>query len=66
MRSPCAPPKRVGQGRGLPSVLDAAVINGQSRQEDRRSVIRTLELAPLGGIEAALARLGRAVLTAGK
>ena len=50
----------------MPSVLDAAV--GEQRAGgDRRSVIRTLETWATGnGIEAALARLGRAVLTAGK
>ncbi|MFL5281833.1 MAG: hypothetical protein ACJ8AW_12785 [Rhodopila sp.] len=54
-----------GKAPVMPSVLEAAV-GEQQESGDRRSVIRTLELAPMGGIEAALARLGRAVLTAGK
>src|SRR3954470_11304241 len=48
----------------MPSIHEAAVIELQE-SGDRRSAIRTLELAPRGGIEAALASLGRAVVAAG-
>jgi len=58
-------PSSWGKAPVMPSVHDAAVIELQA-SGDRRSVIRTLELAPAGGIEAALARLGRAMQTAGK
>jgi hypothetical protein len=54
-----------GKAPVMPSIHEAAVIQQQTGG-DRQSVIRTLELAPLGGIEAALARLGRAMQTAGK
>src|SRR3954451_10330812 len=57
-------PSEWGKASVMPSIHEAAVIELQE-SGDRRSVIRTLELAPLGGIEAALARLGRAVVAAG-
>jgi hypothetical protein len=53
-----------GKAAVMPSIHEAAVIELQE-SGNRQSVIRTLELAPLGGIEAALARLGRAVVAAG-
>jgi hypothetical protein len=53
-----------GKAPVMPSIHEAAVIELQT-SGDRRSVIRTLELAPAGGIEAALAKLGRAMQTAG-
>jgi len=56
-------PTEWGKAAVMPSIHDAAVIELQT-SGDRRSVIRTLELAPPGGIEAALARLGRAMQTA--
>ena len=58
-------PTEWGKAPVMPSVLEAAVTQ-QQESSDRKSVIRTLELAPAGGIEAALASLGRAVLAAGK
>jgi hypothetical protein len=57
-------PTEWGKAPVMPSVHEAAVIELQE-SGDRQSVIRTLELAPLGGIEAALASLGRAVAAAG-
>jgi len=63
--APLPHPSEWGKAPVMPSVLDEAV-SEQRASGDRASVIRTLELAPVGGIEAALARLGRAVLTAGK
>ena len=65
IEAPLPHPSAWGKAEVCPSVLEAAVIEQQT-SGDRRSVIRTLELAPLGGIEAALARLGRAVQAAGK
>src|SRR3954454_2599076 len=56
-------PSSWGKAPVMPSVHEAAVIELQA-SGDRRSVIRTLELAPAGGIEAALAKLGRAVQAA--
>jgi hypothetical protein len=53
-----------GKAPVMPSVHEAAVIEMHTGG-DRRCVIRTLELAPKGGIEAALASLGRAMQTAG-
>jgi hypothetical protein len=58
-------PSAWGKAPVMPSVHEAAVIELKD-SGDRQSVIRTLELAPAGGIEAALARLGRAMQTAGK
>jgi hypothetical protein len=43
-------------------VLKAAVIEQRESSGDLRGVIRTFETAPPDGIEAALAKLGRAVL----
>jgi hypothetical protein len=57
-------PTEWGKAPVMPSVHEAAVIEQQT-SGDRRSVIRTLELAPARGIEAALAKLGRAMQTAG-
>jgi hypothetical protein len=54
-----------GKAPVMPSIHEAAVIELQA-SGDRRSVICTLELAPLGGIEAALAKLGRAMQSAEK
>jgi len=65
IEAPLPHPDVWGKAPVMPSVLDEAV-REQRSGGDRRSVIRTLDLAPLGGIEAALSRLGRAVLTAGK
>jgi hypothetical protein len=53
-----------GKAPVMPSIHEAAVIELQEGG-NRQQVIRTLELAPPGGIEAALARLGRAMQTAG-
>jgi hypothetical protein len=53
-----------GKAEVMPSIHEAAVIE-QREGGDRRSVIRILELAPRGGIEAALASLGRAMQQAG-
>jgi hypothetical protein len=64
VEAPLPHPSSWGKADVCPSVLDAAV--GQQRSgEDPKFVIRTLELGPAGGIEAALARLGRAVQAAG-
>src|SRR3954454_349895 len=57
-------PSEWGKAPVMPSIHEAAVIELRAGG-DRQSVIRTLELAPMGGIEAALARLGRAMQTAG-
>jgi hypothetical protein len=57
-------PTSWGKAAVMPSVHEEAVIE-QRASGDTREVIRILELAPRGGIEAALARLGRAVLAAG-
>jgi len=57
-------PTEWGKAPVMPSIHEAAVIELRS-SSDRQSAIRTLELAPLGGIEAALAKLGRAMQTAG-
>jgi hypothetical protein len=65
LEAPLPHPSAWGKAPVMPSVLDEAV-SEQRASGDRRSVIRTLELAPVGGIEAALARLGRAVAAAGK
>ena len=65
VEAPLPHPSAWGKAEVCPSVLDEAV-SEQRASGDRRSVIRTLELAPVGGIQAALARLGRAVLSAGK
>jgi hypothetical protein len=65
LEAPLPHPSVWGKAPVMPSVHEAAVIELQA-SGDRRSVIRTLELAPLGGIEAALARLGRAVVASGK
>jgi hypothetical protein len=54
-----------GKAPVMPSVHEEAVIEQRS-SGDRREVIRILELGPLGGIEAALASLGRSMLAAGK
>jgi hypothetical protein len=68
-KPPVAPPlphpTSWGKAEVWPSVL-ADAVREQRSSADPRSVIRTLELAPAGGIEAALARLGRVVLAAGK
>jgi hypothetical protein len=53
-----------GKAPVVPSVHENAVIEQQT-SGDAREVIRILEMAPRGGIEAALASLGRAVLSAG-
>jgi len=57
-------PSEWGKAPVMPSIHEAAVIELQT-SGDRKSVIHTLELAPAGGIEAALARLGRAMQSAG-
>ena len=58
-------PSEWGEAPVMPSVHEAAIIELQT-SGDRRHAIRTLELAPLGGIEAALAALGRAVVASGR
>src|SRR3954465_9619999 len=58
--APPPSPSEWGKPPVMPSVLTAAVTEQQT-SGDLQSVIRTLELGSLGGIEAALARLGRAV-----
>jgi len=58
-------PTSWGKAPVMPSTHEEAIIE-QRASGDRREVIRILEMAPRGGIEAALARLGRAVLSAGK
>src|SRR4051794_5551647 len=65
LEAPLPHPSVWGKAPVMPSVLDAAV-SEQRASGDRQSVIRALELGPVGGIEAALAHLGRALLTAGK
>jgi hypothetical protein len=62
---PSLHPSVWGKAPVMPSVHEAAVIEQQA-SGDRQSVIRTLELAPLGGIEAALAKLGRTMQLGGK
>src|SRR3954467_12977544 len=57
-------PTSWGKAAVMPSVHEEAVIE-QRASGDPREVIRILELAPTGGIEAALASLGRAVVAAG-
>src|SRR3954447_7749739 len=59
--APVSHPSAWGKAPVMPSVHEAAVIEQQT-SGDRASAIRTLELATGGGIEVALARLGRAVL----
>jgi hypothetical protein len=61
LEAPLPHPSVWGKTPVMPSVHEAAV-REQQESGDRRSVICTLELGPMGGIEAALARLGRAVL----
>jgi len=61
---PSLHPTEWGKAAVMPSIHEAAVIELRAGG-DRQSVIRTLELAPMGGIEAALARLGRAMQIAG-
>jgi hypothetical protein len=56
-------PSSWGKAAVMPSIHEEAIIE-QRASGDRREVIRILELAPAGGIEAALASLGRAVLDA--
>ena len=58
-------PSEWGKAPVMPSVHEAAIIELQTGG-DRQSVIRILELAPAGGLEAALAKLGRALHLAGK
>jgi len=57
-------PSSWGKAPVMPSIHEDAVIELKT-SGDRRGVIRILEFGPLGGIEAALAKLGRAVLSAG-
>jgi hypothetical protein len=57
-------PTEWGKAPVMPSIHEAAVIELQEGGT-RQQVIRTLELAPPGGIEAALARLGRTMQSAG-
>ena len=61
---PLPHPNAWGKAEVMPSVLESAVIEQQA-SGDPKQVIRTLELGPVGGREAALARLGRAVQMAG-
>jgi len=62
--APVPHPSEWGKAEVMPSVLESAVIEQRSGGGSKQ-VIRALELGPVGGLEAALARLGRAVLTAG-
>jgi len=57
-------PSSWGKAPVMPSIHEEAIIE-QRASGDRREVIRILEMAPRGGIEAALASLGRAVVAAG-
>jgi hypothetical protein len=57
-------PTSWGKAVVMPSVHEEAIIE-QRASGDRREVIRILALAPAGGIEAALASLGRAMQMAG-
>ena len=61
---PSPHPTSWGKAAVMPSVHENAIIE-QRASGDRREVIRILEMAPRGGIEAALASLGRAVVAAG-
>jgi hypothetical protein len=65
MEAPAPHPSEWGKAPVMPSVLDDAA-SQQQAGGNLRSVIRALEMAPGNGIEAALARLGRVVLAAGK
>jgi hypothetical protein len=62
---PAPHPDTWGKPPPMPNVFDAAVaaIIEHRASGDRREAIRMLELGPVNGLEAALARLGRAVLT---
>src|SRR5689334_21048578 len=57
-------PSSWGKAPVMPSLLEEAIIEKRT-SGDTREVIRILDLAPRGGIEAALASLGRAVAAAG-
>ena len=48
----------------MPSILSAAAME-QHAGGTMKAAIQVLELGPVNGLEAALARLGRAVLVAG-
>jgi DNA-binding MarR family transcriptional regulator len=64
LAAPLPHPSEWGKAEVMPSVLDEAA-RATRKGGDPRQVIRALELGPVGGIEAALARLGRAVAAAG-
>ena len=57
-------PSSWGKAPVMPSILEEAIIEKRT-SGDAREVIRILDLAPRGGVEAALASLGRAVAAAG-
>ena len=61
---PAPHPDTWGKPPAMPSILAAAAME-QRAGSPLKEAIRVLELGPINGLEAALARLGRAVLTAG-
>ena len=61
---PAPHPDTWGRPPAMPSILAAAAMERRAGGTLKEAV-RVLELGPVNGLEAALARLGRAVLTAG-
>src|SRR4051794_14930619 len=61
---PAPHPATWGKPPAMPSILTAAAMERRAGGT-LKEAIRVLDLGPVNGLEAALARLGRAVLTAG-